>query len=125
MAKSTRPMSWMELAFRNAGFRKGQIALVWAIMWAVARESQGSDPSAEEVAAWWKEPVRTAYREQSAFRAAFPTLETPGKIFEVPEVRATIAGLAKAGDEMQAPKKQRRRIPESLTLDLGLSRATI
>jgi aminopeptidase N len=117
-------MTWLELAFRNAGFRKGQTALVWALMWAVTRESKGSDPTVDEVAAWWKENERTAYREQAAFRAAFPTLETPAKIFEVPEVRARIAKLAKEGDDMEARKKARRRIPESLILDLGLGHPT-
>ncbi len=125
MPKSSRPMTWMELAFRNAGFLKGQTALVWAIMWAVTRESQGSDPSAEEVAAWWKENERTAYREQAAFRTAFPTLETPSKIFEAPQLKARIADLAKAGDQIQAGKKARRRIPESMILDLGLGQAAI
>jgi len=122
--KAERQMTWLELAFRNAGFRKGQTALVWALMWAVTRESKGSDPTVDEVAAWWKENERTAYREQAAFRAAFPTLETPAKIFEVPEVRARIAKLAKEGDDMEARKKARRRIPESLILDLGLGHPT-
>lgn len=124
MPKAERQMTWLELAFRNAGFRKGQTALVWALMWAVTRESKGSDPTVDEVAAWWKENERTAYREQAAFRAAFPTLETPAKIFEVPEVRARIAKLAKEGDDMEARKKARRRIPESLILDLGLGHPT-
>jgi hypothetical protein len=71
------------------------------------------------------EPVRTAYRDQSAFRTTFPILESPVKIFDVPEVRAKIANLAQMGDEMEARNKERRRIPESLILDLGLSKATI
>src|ERR1035437_5429260 len=116
--KANRQMTWMELAFRNAGFRKGQTALVWAILWAVTRESKGSDPTVEEVAAWWKENERTAYREQAAFRAAFPKLDTPSKIFEDPKLKEKIAELAKAGDEMRTGKKARRRIPESLILDL-------
>ena len=121
--KNNRQMTWMELAFRNAGFLKGQTALVWALMWAITRESQGSDPSAEEVAAWWKENERTAYREQAAFRAAFPMLATPSILFDDPKLKEKITQLAKAGDEIQAGKKARRKIPESMILDLGLGRA--
>jgi len=123
--KRSRQMTWMELAYRNAGFLKGQTALLWALMWAITRESQGSDPSAEEVAAWWKENERTAYREQAAFRAAFPMLDTPAKIFEDPKLKDKISQLAKTGDEIEAGKKARRRIPESMILDLGLGRAAI
>jgi hypothetical protein len=82
-----------------------------------------SDPTVEEVAAWWKENERTAYREQAAFRRAFPTLESPAPIFEIPEVRAKIAEIAKQGDEMQAQKKPKRRIPEKTILDIGLGNA--
>jgi hypothetical protein len=99
--------------------------MVWAIMWAVTRESQGSDPSVEEVAAWWKENERTAYREQAAFRACFPTLENPEKIFEVPEIQVQIAKIAKAGDEIEAGKMARRRISESMIMDLGFRPAHI
>ncbi len=99
--------------------------MVWAILWAVARESLRHDPTVEEVAAWWRENERTAYREQAAFRRAFPTLESPAPIFEVPEVRAKVAKLAKQGDEMEAGKKARRRIPESMILDIGLGNSII
>jgi aminopeptidase N len=124
-SREPRRVTWMEVAVRNAGLRKGQTALVWALSWAVTRESLGRDPSAEEVAAWWKESVRTAYREQSAFREAFPTLDSPAKIFENPAVRAKVTKVARAGDELQAQKKARRPIPDLTILELGLSTATI
>ena len=123
MPKRQRQMTWIELALRNSGFRNAQTAMIWAILWAVTRESLKSDPSVEEVAAWWKENERTAYREQAAFRRAFPTLESPAPMFEIPEVRAKIAKLAKKGDELEAQKKARRRIPESIILDIGLGNA--
>jgi hypothetical protein len=125
MPKASRQMTWVELALRNAGFLKAQTAFVWAIMWAVVRESKGSDPSVEEVAAWWKENERTAYREKAAFRKAFPDLESPAKIYESPELRARITELAKAGDELEASKRAGKRIPESLILDFGLGRAVL
>lgn len=116
-------MTWIEMALRNAGFLKAQTALVWAIMWAVVRESQGSDPTVEQVAAWWRENERTAYREQAAFRKAFPQLESPAPIYDRPELRARLAELAKAGDDMEAGRRVRNRIPESLILEMGLGRA--
>src|ERR1035437_1142962 len=122
MPKSREPrrVTWMEVAVRNAGLRKGQTALVWALSWAVTRKSLGRDPSAEEVAAWWKESVRTAYREQSAFRDAFPTLDTPAKIFEDPAARVKVAKVARAGDELQVQKKARKMVPDLTILELGL-----
>jgi aminopeptidase N len=127
MAKTRNPrrVTWMEIAVRNAGLRKGQTALVWALSWAVTRESLGRDPSAEEVAAWWKESVRTAYREQAAFKDAFPTLDSPAKIFEDPATRAKVAKVARAGDELQAQKKPRRKAPDLTILEIGLMAATI
>jgi len=125
MQKRQRQITWIEVALRNSGFRNAQNAMLWAILWAVTRESKGSDPTAEEVAAWWKENERTAYREQAAFRKAFPTLESPAPIFASPEMRAKMAKLAKQGDEMEAAKKARRRIPESTILDIGLGLATL
>ena len=92
-------------------------------MWAVTRESIGSDPSVEEVAAWWKQNERTAYREQAAFRLAFPTLESPAPIIAASGIRPKMATLAKQGDELEAHKKAKRRVPESMILDLGFGRA--
>jgi hypothetical protein len=90
-----------------------------------ARESLGRDPSAEEVAAWWKESVRTAYREQAAFKEAFPTLGTPAKIFEDPVSRSKVANVARLGDEMNARKQARRKIPDLTILELGMTKATL
>ena len=123
LPKRRRQVTWVELALKNSGFRNAQNALIWAILWAVTRESLGYDPTVEEVAAWWKENERTAYREKAAFRRAFPTLDSPAPIFENSEVRAKMTNLAKLGDEMEAGKKAKRRIPESMILDIGLGHA--
>lgn len=92
--------TWMEVAVSNAGIRKGISALGWAYAWAVARQSIGHDPSVDEVADWWRQSRRTAYRNQAAFRKAFPTLETPSRIFEQPEIQERIREAAKFGDKM-------------------------
>lgn len=123
LPKRQRQLTWVVLALRNSGFLNAQTALLWAILWAVTRESLGSDPTVEEVAAWWKENERTAYREQAAFRRAFPTLDSPAPIVDVPEMRAKMKELANLGDEMEAGKKAKRRIPESMILEIGLGQA--
>ena len=82
MVKPKRaPQTWLELAVANAGMRLGLRGMSWALSWAIVSAATGHDPSAEEVAAWWKENPRTAYREQAAFRKAFPDLDTPARLF--------------------------------------------
>ena len=121
---SSRQPTWVEVGIRNAGFLKTQTALLWAWMWAVTRESVGRDPTVEEVAGWFNESPRTAYREKAAFTKAFPMLESPASIFENPVARAKLADLAKLGDEMTAKKRAKRRVPEAAVIDVGLLKAT-
>jgi hypothetical protein len=111
---------------KNAGFRKANTALLWATCWAIVRETTGQDPTVEEVADWWKTPYRTAYREQAAFRAAFPALDTPAALFQNDENRAKIAqaaarGMAGSGDT----KKSRKSLSDLNVLQVGMTPATI
>jgi len=117
-------MSWMELAARNAGLRKGITALTWAFCWAQTREAIGHDPSVEEVADWWRESLRTAYREQSIFRAAFPTLETPARIFDSPEARARLKAIADRFKKLDEKQTKRRSVPDLEVVQFGLMMAT-
>jgi hypothetical protein len=87
MAKK-KPTTWLEVAVLNGGIRKAVKGLTWAYSWGVAREDLGHEPTVEEVAEWWKQPIRSAYREQAAFRSCFPTLDTPAPIADNPQVRA-------------------------------------
>ena len=121
---TSRLPTWVEVGIRNAGFLKTQTALVWAWSWAVTRESVGRDPTVEEVAEWFKESPRTAYREKAAFTKAFPMLESPAAIFKDPVARSKLSDFAKLGDEMAAKKRTRRRVPETAVIDVGLLRAT-
>ncbi len=57
--------------------------------------------SVEEVAKWSRQSVRTSYREQAAFREAFPKLDTPAQIFADPAVRSRVATVAKASDAVE------------------------
>jgi methionine synthase II (cobalamin-independent) len=99
--QQVRHVTWIELAVRNVGILKAYTAMSWAYTWATAREALKHDPSVEEVAAWWGQSVRTSYREQAAFRAAFPTLETPAAIFADPAVRSKVAKVVKASDAVE------------------------
>jgi hypothetical protein len=119
--------TWIEVGVQNGGFRQTIKALGWAYAWAVAREAIGHDPSVEEFADWWNYPVRTAFRDQAAFRACYPNLDTPGCMFEDRELRATLATLADAADRTEGKVrslKRRLRPSESSILRLGMTRAT-
>src|SRR3954453_18894750 len=74
--RSTRQLTWAQLAVRNAGFGMGMRALTWEFCWAVVREALGHEPTVDEVAEWWDESRRTAFREQVPFRKAFPPHKT-------------------------------------------------
>ena len=108
MARRSRPVTWLELATHNVGVRKAVTATNWAYCWAVAREAIGHEPTVEEVCEWWNMSRRTAFREQAIFREAFPTLETPARIYESPEAREALARTAAAADKVEDWIRQRR-----------------
>jgi hypothetical protein len=120
-----RQVTWMEVAAKNAGIRRGISGLGWAYAWAVARESLGHDPSVEEVADWWRQSHRTAYRNQAAFRKAFPTLETPQRIFEQPQAREAIRKGAQLGDRMDGKVTPGRTVPDLDIVRLGMQPAVL
>lgn len=121
-----KPKTWLELAVTNAGFRQGIRAMTFVHLWGVAREALGHEPSAEELANWWNSPERTIYREQAAFRQAFPTLETPAPIADNPENRRRFKELAKRSAELDDAIHARRdakrsRLSDSAILRIGLA----
>lgn len=113
MAKQKRPMTWMEVAVRNGGMRAAVTAMGWAYCWAVTREAVGHEPTVEEVADWWNMARRSAFREQAAFRKAFPTLESPALIYSTPESREGVARHAAAGDKVERWILERRNRKET------------
>jgi hypothetical protein len=97
----------MEVAILNAGMRQAFRALSWSLDWETVRAAEGDEPSAEQVAAWWNQSKRTAYRNQAAFREAFPSLDTPAAIFSDPRAKDAIQAVADALKERSALKKAR------------------
>lgn len=113
MAKRRRPATWLEVAVARAGMRTAVKAITWAYEWAVTREAVGHEPTADEVAEWWKLSRRTAFREQAAFREAFPELDSPAPIYASAEAREALARLADFGnkvDDWAAERRERREL---------------
>ncbi len=74
-------MTWAEVGVANAGLRTTLKALRFAMMWGLASATLGHEPqSIEEFAEFWEDSRATAFREQQAFRKAFPTETTPTRM---------------------------------------------
>jgi hypothetical protein len=79
-----KPMTWAELGFRNAGFRAASRGLKFAMGWGLATAHLGHEPlSIEEYASTLGESRATAFRDQQAFRRAFPNEESPARMNQV------------------------------------------
>jgi hypothetical protein len=78
-----RPVTWAELGIRNGGLRVTTRALKFAMGWGLATAELGREPeSVEEYAETMEESRATAFREQQAFRKAFPDEESPAHMNE-------------------------------------------
>jgi len=125
MAKAKRPPTWLEVGIQNGGMRAAVTAMSYAYTWAVTREALGHDPSAEEVAKWWGASERTTYRDQAAFRKAFPMLEDPGRIYASEEAREALAKHAALGDRIDQWGRERRERREQDGVKAFLLRADV
>jgi hypothetical protein len=85
----------------------------WAVSWAITRQSLGRDPTVEQVAERWSLSRRAALREQDAFRAAFPMLQSPATLFRDGETMDLLRQLAADGDEPVARRRFVMRLPTS------------
>lgn len=108
MATKKRATTWLEVGIHYGGMRNAVKAMNYAYCWAVTREALDKEPTAEEVAEWWNTSERTSYRDQAAFRKAFPMLETPARIYESEEARSTLARHAAFADKIEEWKKERK-----------------
>jgi hypothetical protein len=122
--KPPKPKTWLQVAVANAGFRKGYRAIMWSLSWVMAREALGYDPSVDEVAEWWAEPRRTAFAEQQAFRAAFPTLLTPAPMFESLAAQRKIKDLVRRVKNIENLRKASSIELEKLALEIAMMQAT-
>lgn len=126
MAKPrTRPLTWLEVAIKNAGLRKAITGMSWAYVWGVTREALGHDPSVDEVAEWWRHSRRTAFRDQSAFKAAFPMLESPAPIVDQPESLESCRKMARSMRQLIDSNKVRPKAPDLTVMQMGMRQAAI
>jgi hypothetical protein len=102
-------MTWAELGYRNAGIRAASRALKFAMAWGLATADLGHEPaSIEEYAATLGESRATAFRDQQAFRTAFPNEESPARMNQVAgaqerydELFRRLSDMKKASQEAQ------------------------
>lgn len=99
----------LEVALRNAGMRAGGKGCACLISWAIAVHRTGDELGAgveghghvtaavRDFAEYWSISERTAWRDLDAFRACFPTEETPARM--AAEARALYDGRV---DELEA-----------------------
>jgi hypothetical protein len=79
-----RKPTWAEIGFRNAGFAATARALKFALGWGLATASLGREPeNVEEYARENQESRATAFRDQQAFRLAFPDEVNPTRMNRV------------------------------------------
>lgn len=115
-----RGMTWIEVAVRNGGFRDAIKALSWAHSWIHVQVALGRDPSVDEVAEWWNESRRTAFREQAAFRKCFPTLDSPAAIYATPKAMAPVRQAVAVLKDLDAAKRAKQAAKDTDLLDAGL-----
>ena len=117
--RSSSKVTWMQVAVSNAGIRKGSAGIVWAWCWGITREAIGHDPTIEEVAKWWGQSERNAYREQAAFRQAFPMLDSPIPFVDHPEVKPLIIEQTRKMKAFAKSMKERKRPMDLAVMTIG------
>lgn len=114
-----RPPTWIEVAVANGGFRQAIKAFNWAHSWIYVKVALGHDPTVDEVAEWWNQSRRTAFRDQAAFRTCFPSLDTPAPIYkseaQIAQIKKSVENLAK----VEAAVRRMRRPSDSTILGEG------
>jgi hypothetical protein len=82
--RKQRPVTWADVGYKNAGFRATARALKFALAWGLATADLGREPqSIEEYAEIMSESRATAFRNQQAFRKAFPEEVSPARMNRV------------------------------------------
>lgn len=97
---SPRRVSLASVAFLNAGIRAGSRAVSALICWGIVADSLGREPSHEEVWTYWRTSKATHYRDQAAFRKAFPGETSPQRLWLL--VRGEIKSRDRVGATAEA-----------------------
>jgi hypothetical protein len=96
-------VTWSEVGIKNAGIRQTIKALKFAIGWGLSTAWLGREPlSVEEYAEEVGESRATAFRNQQAFRDAFPDEISPMRMLES-------SGAQSRFDELCRNVKNRKR----------------
>jgi hypothetical protein len=81
MGRKPRVETWAERGFKNAGIITTTRALKFALGWGLFMASEGHEPvNIDEYAEVMQESRATAFRDQQAFRQAFPDEENPTRM---------------------------------------------
>ncbi len=103
------PSTLLELAVARVGLRRGMRAIAFMSAWGVARNALGHPPgegagataAVEEYAAWWRQPLRSAWREWGCFHDAFPDEDTPDRLLDL--AAETASDVASLGSDATSP----------------------
>lgn len=87
--KARQAQTVMEVALRGAGFRRGWKACLYLAQWGIAADDVGRALNASEVSRWWEESTATTYRNEAAFKAAFPNEVSPERLWKLAHVRGS------------------------------------
>jgi len=106
--RKKKQLTWAEFGFINAGFRTTTQGLKFAMGWGLATAELGREPrSVEEYAEVMGESRATAFRNQQAFRKAFPGETSPARMNE------TSGAQAKYDDLWRAVQNRKRAAVEA------------
>jgi hypothetical protein len=93
--KGRQPGTWADVGVQNAGLRTTVLALSFAYDWGMATAVLEAEPeSVEEYVEVTQTPRATAFRQQKAFRKAFPRESTPTRMNEVSGMQSKYDDLA-------------------------------
>ena len=114
--------TWAEVGIRNAGMRATMRALRFAMAWGLATAELGREPETiEEFASVMELSRRTAFRDQEAFRAAFPTETTPDRLNRTTGAQAKYEASRKKLQDLGAVERD----VEPVTFEIGSAIADV
>ena len=75
--------TWFAVTLQRVGFRETRKVMEFAVAWSIVTRDLGRPPkNIEEYSGWWGQSAASGYREQTAWRAAWPEYPTPSAWFE-------------------------------------------